>query len=129
MKKLITTTVLLICIFVHSSCQNEEPKNQFDCMLAFQKAASIGDFEEVERLTNSLTNDPVKLLSDYKKPSLELIEETQDGAFGVKVRDNITLFYMKLRDDNFMVKDTFVIGVMQQPNNTYRISHFSKPSR
>lgn len=127
MKKLITTTLLLIFAFAFSSCQKEEPKNQFDCMLAFQKAASIGDFEEVERLTNSLTDNPKKILSKYKKPLLDIIEENEDGAFGVKVRGNITLFYMKLRDDNFMVKDTFVVGVMQQPDNTFRVSHFNQP--
>lgn len=123
---------LLILLFIPLlSCKKSinEPKNQFECFEQFQKAASEGDFETVKLLTQSQVDDPLTTLTKFKKPFLELITEDQRGAYGVKIKDGITLFFVKLRDDDFMVKDTFIVGVMNQPEIGYRVSHFSKPTK
>jgi hypothetical protein len=124
MKEIITSLLL----FTFSGCANHpKPKDAFECFTLFQKATHEGDFELVEYLTNSNFDSPKAILSKYNKPFLEIIPETDDGAFGVKMKPGITLFYVKLRDDNFMVKDTFAVGVIKDEELGYKISHFSKP--
>ena len=108
------------------SCSNKKRESCYttseQAFNAMKEAIYLKDFQALKNLT-AITEwkyiDYDSILNQYHIPSIDLIPETSDGAYGIKKLNNTELFYTSFNEDGIL-KEIKVIE-FQNHNGCYKI--------
>lgn len=127
---------LLACFFVMMivSCVQQEAPKQIMCAVtsdeAFDSVKSFISQKNFEALTqlydqyDSFISKPIDtIFKSLKQPSISLIPEESDGAYGIKHMGNADLYYAQVYEEG---KPVTIKGIMFQKNGgCYKLINIS----